>query len=89
MQNPKSPLTPEAVEIFELASFAARKKLASLSPEQYLDLAYEALFYAAVAQESYARTPEPQRNDYARGYRAATKDILSALEPPPSRSAGL
>ena len=72
--------SPAAVEIFELASAFARKKLASLSPEQYLDLAYEALFYAAVAQESYARTPEEQRNEYARGYLAATKDILTALE---------
>lgn len=84
-----SKITPESVEIFGLASATARKKLAALSPGQCQALAYEALFYAAVAQELYDRTPEDQRNEYARGYLAATQDILTALEPPPSRSAGL
>lgn len=77
-----SKFTPESVEIFGLASATARKKLAALTPEQMHDLAYEALFYAAVAQELYDRTPEPHRNEYARGYLTATKDILTALEPP-------
>lgn len=81
--------TPEAIAVFGLASATARKKLAALSPGQCQALAYEALFYAAVAQELYDRTPPEQRNEYARGYLAATQDILTALEPPPSRSAGL
>ena len=82
-------ITPESVEIFGLASATAQKKLAHLTPEQWHDLAYEALFYAAVAQELYDRTRPEQRNEYARGYLAATKDILTALETPTYRSAGL
>lgn len=74
--------SPEAKEVFSLASASAHKKLALLTPEQWHDLAYEALFYAAVAQELYDRTPTEQRNEYARGYLAATKDILSALATP-------
>lgn len=74
--------SPEAIAVFGLASASARKKLAALSPGQCQALAYEALFFAAVAQELYDRTPEDQRNEYARGYLAATKDILSALDPP-------
>lgn len=77
-----SKITPEAIAVFGLASATAQKKLALLTPEQKHDLAYEALFYAAVAQELYDRTPEPHRNEYARGYLAATKDILSALATP-------
>lgn len=84
-----SNLNPEAIAVFGLASDTARKKLAALSPGQCQALAYESLFYAAVAQELYDRTPPEQRNEYARGYLAATKDILSALEPPTPRSAGL
>lgn len=84
-----SKITPESVEIFGLATATAHKKLAYLTPEQMHDLAYEALFYAAVAQELYDRTPPEQRDEYARGYLAATKDILTALETPTSRSAGL
>lgn len=81
--------SPEAIEVFSLASATAHKKLAALTPEQWHDLAYEALFYAAVAQELYDRLPPEQRNEYARGYLAATKDILTALETPTFRSAGL
>lgn len=47
------------------------------------------IFGLASAQELYDRTPPEQRNEYARGYLAATKDILTALETPTSRSAGL
>jgi hypothetical protein len=75
-------ITPEAIEVFRLASATAHKKLDLLTPEQKHDLAYEALFYAAVAQELYDRTPPEQRNEYARGYLAATQDILSALATP-------
>lgn len=74
--------SPEAIAVFSLASASARKKLAALSPGQCQALAYEALFYAAVAQELYDRTPQEHRNEYARGYLAATKDILTALATP-------
>lgn len=77
-----SKITPEAIAVFGLASATARKKLAALSPGQCQALAYEALFYAAVAQELYDRTPPEHRTEYARGYLTATKDILSALATP-------
>lgn len=74
--------SPEAIAVFGLASATAHKKLAYLTPEQKHDLAYEALFYAAVAQELYDRTSPEHRNEYARGYLTATQDILSALATP-------
>lgn len=68
-------ITHTAMHTHRAASTFTRQHLSTLTQEQILSIAYDALYFAAASR----LIPAHEDNSYAAGYHAATADVLSGL----------